>query len=75
MPWRVRRLLILMGAGFATFALGAVVVARHHNLDTVLLGILGMLGGVAILITNVPNGGDHDNNSDRTGERRRPRDG
>ena len=75
MPWRVRRLLILMGAGFAAIGIGAVVAIRHRNIDTVLLGILGMLGGVAILITNVPNGGDHDNNSDRTGERRRPRDG
>ena len=66
MPWRVRRLLILMGAGFATFALGAVVVARHHNLDTVLLGILGMLGGVAILLTNTPSNGKENHDDDRT---------
>ena len=66
MPWRVRRLLILMGAGFATFALGAVVVARHHNLDTVLLGVLGMLGGVAILLTNTPSNGKDNHDDDRT---------
>ena len=66
MPWRVRRLLILMGAGFAAIALGAVVVARHHNLDTVLLGILGMLGGVAILLTNTPSNGKENHDDDRT---------
>ena len=66
MPWRVRRLLILMGAGFATFALGAVVVARHHNIDTVLLGVLGMLGGVAILLTNTPSNGKENHDDDRT---------
>jgi len=66
MPWRVRRLLILMGAGFAAIGIGAVVAIRHRNLDTVLLGILGMLGGVAILLTNTPSNGKDNHDDDRT---------
>jgi hypothetical protein len=60
MPWRLKRLLILMACGFGVIALALIVLARDDNLDSQLLAGIGILGGVAILLTNLPDGGDKD---------------
>jgi hypothetical protein len=61
MPWPVKRMLILMACGFGCIALAAVVLIRDRSTDTQLLAWIAVLGGVAIIVTNLPaNGKDHD---------------
>jgi len=59
MPWRVKRLLILMACGFAVLGLSLAVLARHDSVDGDLLAIIGIVGGIAIIVTNLPENGDH----------------
>jgi hypothetical protein len=63
MPWRVKRLLILMGCGFGVLTLGLIVLARHDSADGDMLAVIGILGGIAILLTNLPTNG-HDDDKD-----------
>lgn len=59
MPWRVKRFLYLMACGFGALALAAVVLIRDHSTDIRLLAIIAVLGGIAIILTNLPvNGKD-----------------
>jgi hypothetical protein len=60
MPWRTKRLLYLMACGFGALALAAVVLARHRSTDTQLLGWVAVLGGIAIILNNLPNDKDDD---------------
>jgi uncharacterized membrane protein len=61
-PWRVKRLLYLMACGFAVLVLAVVVLVRDRSTDSELLGTIAILGGIAIILTNLPaNGNDkHD---------------
>jgi peptidoglycan/LPS O-acetylase OafA/YrhL len=61
MPWRVKRLLALMTCGFAVLALAIVVLARDDSTTTVLLAVIAILGGIAIILTNLPQNGNNDN--------------
>jgi hypothetical protein len=54
MPWKAKRLLYLMGCGFGVLALAIVVLVRDRSVDTVLLACIAILGGIAILLTNLP---------------------
>jgi hypothetical protein len=58
MPWKVKRLLLLMACGFASMGLAVVVLIEDDTLDTVLLAIIGILGGIAIILTNLPTNGN-----------------
>jgi hypothetical protein len=58
MPWRIRRLLYLIAIAFAIGGLAIVVFVRDKSTDTVLLACMGLLGGVAIILSNLPNGND-----------------
>jgi hypothetical protein len=63
MPWRVKRLLCLMACGFGVLALAVVVLVREKSrgTDVDLLAYIAILGGVAIILTNLPlNGKDND---------------
>jgi hypothetical protein len=60
MPWRVKRLLWLMACGFGVLALAIVVLVRDRSTDTELLAYIGILGGIAIILTNLPTNGNHD---------------
>lgn len=60
MPWRVKRQLILMACGFIALTLSSIIVIRHKSLDTTVLGWIGILGGVAIILTNAPSNGNGD---------------
>jgi peptidoglycan/LPS O-acetylase OafA/YrhL len=60
MPWRVKRLFYLMALGFGVLALAVVVLARDHHTDIRLLAIIAILGGIAILLTNLPVNGKDD---------------
>ncbi|HEY2303918.1 MAG TPA: hypothetical protein VGH66_18605 [Acidimicrobiales bacterium] len=63
MPWRVKRLLYLMALGFGVLALSIFVLVRHDSTDSDALAVIGILGGIAIVLTNLPTNGndkDHD---------------
>jgi hypothetical protein len=60
MPWRIKRLLYLMACGFGVLALAIVVLVRDSTIDTELLGYVALLGGVAIILTNLPIDGKDD---------------
>jgi len=54
MPWRIKRLLMLMVCGFAALGLAIVVLVRDNSTDAVLLALLGLVGGLAIVINTLP---------------------
>jgi hypothetical protein len=58
MPWRVKRLLYLILLAVAMLVLAGFVLVRDKSVDTELLGTIAVLGGVAILITNLPADGN-----------------
>lgn len=58
MPWRIKRILYLMACGFGALAISLVVLIRDRSLDTNLLAVLGILGGVAIILAHLPLNGD-----------------
>jgi hypothetical protein len=58
-PWRVKRLLGLMACGFAVLALAVVVLIRDRSTDSEILGTIAILGGIAIILTNLPANGNH----------------
>jgi hypothetical protein len=58
MPWKVKRLLMLMACGFGLLGLAAAVLTRDHDLNVRLLAVAAILGGVAVLLTNLPGNGD-----------------
>jgi len=58
MPLRVRLTLVL--GGVAAIVLSAIVMIRNKSPDDELLASIGVLGGLAIIITAiVVNGKDH----------------
>jgi hypothetical protein len=61
MPWRVQRLLYLMGCAFGAIGLGIVVLVRDDSFDTNLLALIAILGGIAIIVTTIlPSNGSSD---------------
>jgi hypothetical protein len=58
MPWKVKRLLYLMALGFGVLALAIVVLVRDRSVDTDLLAYIALLGGIAIILTNLPLNGN-----------------
>jgi hypothetical protein len=61
-PWRVKRLLTLMACGFGVLGLAIVVLVREktRGSDVDLLAYIAILGGIAIILTNLPTNGNHD---------------
>jgi peptidoglycan/LPS O-acetylase OafA/YrhL len=58
MPWRIKRRLILAACGFFAFGIALAVWVRNDLLDTDLLAVVGILGGIAIIVTNLPENGN-----------------
>jgi hypothetical protein len=58
-PWRLRREVYLILLGVVVLVLSIIILARHRSVDTDLLAVIGLAGGVAIVITSLPaNGND-----------------
>lgn len=66
MPWRAKRLLYLMACGFGVLALAIAVLVREpsRGTDSDLLAYIGILGGIAIILTNLPMDGDGERKDD-----------
>jgi hypothetical protein len=47
----------LMACGFGVLALSIVVLVRNDSIDSSLLAGIGILGGIAIVLTNLPTNG------------------
>ena len=60
MPWHIKRMLLIFACGFAALGLAIVVFVRHASLDTDLLACIGFAGGVAIILSNLPENGKDD---------------
>jgi hypothetical protein len=60
MPWRVKRMLVLILCSFVVVICAAVVLFRDRSVDTDLLAVIGLAGGVAILIVALPTNGHED---------------
>jgi hypothetical protein len=58
MPWRIKRNLILYTCGFFALALAIVVFIRNDSVDGDLLAIVALLGGVAIIVNQLPENGN-----------------
>ena len=55
MPWKAKRMLILWACGFGALLLAAVVLYRRDDVDSSLLAVIALLGGVAIIVNELPN--------------------
>lgn len=62
MPWKYRKIMMLYILGSIALALAIIVLARNTNVDTELLGSLGVIGSIAILINNLPSNGNGNDN-------------
>lgn len=58
MPWRLRKKLMLYVLGAMALALAIVVMIQNQSLSTELLAAIGVLGGIAIIINDLPDNGD-----------------
>jgi Na+/melibiose symporter-like transporter len=54
------RKLYLIFIAMLMFAAAVVVLIQNQNLSTELLGSIAVLGSIAIVLTNITNGGPHD---------------
>jgi hypothetical protein len=63
MPWRYRKFAILVFVAALMWAASITVLVRSKSLDLELLAAAGMVGGLAIIVTNLPNGGNNDKTS------------
>jgi hypothetical protein len=53
-----RRLFALVLLGVAVLVLALLVIIRNRSVDDEMLAIIGLLGGVAIIVTSLPTGGE-----------------
>jgi hypothetical protein len=58
MPWRVKRNLVLYACGFFALGLAIAVFIRNDSIDGDLLAIVALLGGVAIIVNQLPENGN-----------------
>jgi predicted neutral ceramidase superfamily lipid hydrolase len=56
-PWKLRREVYLILLGVVVLVLSIIVLARHRSVDTDLLAVVGLVGGVAIVIVSLPGNG------------------
>ena len=57
MPWNAKKFLILIICAFAMWAIAVTVFVRDRSLDTKLLAVVSFVGGVAIILNNLPENG------------------
>jgi hypothetical protein len=57
MPWKLRKEVYLILLGVIVLVLSIIILARHRSVDTDLLAVIGLAGGVAIVITSLPSNG------------------
>jgi hypothetical protein len=60
MPWRIRKLVMMMLLGAGVLALAIVVFVLNRDTSTDLLAVIALLGGLAIVVNELPDNG-HDN--------------
>ena len=58
MPWRLRRTLGLILVGCTILAVSVVVLILNQDTSTELLGVVGVLGGLAVIVTALPADGE-----------------
>ena len=58
MPWRVKREVALILLGVVALVIAIIVLVINQSVSTDLLASLGLIGGAAMVIVSLPNGGD-----------------
>jgi formate-dependent nitrite reductase membrane component NrfD len=58
MPWKFKKKLYLYLLGCIAMALAITVYVRHKSVDLEILATLGLVGGLAIIINNLPDNGN-----------------
>jgi hypothetical protein len=58
---KARRLLYLILLGVAVLVLSILILVRNRSLDTELLAVVGLLGGLAIVVVSLPVNGNNSN--------------
>ena len=58
MPWRVKRQVALILLGVVALVIAIIVLVINQSVSTDLLASLGLIGGAAMVIVSLPNGGD-----------------
>ena len=61
MPWRVKREVALILLGVVALVIAIIVLVINQSVSTDLLASLGLIGGAAMVIVSLPNGGDGKN--------------
>jgi hypothetical protein len=64
MPWKVKRSLILYACGFFALGLAIVVFVRNKTIDGDLLAVIAILGGIAIIVNQLPENGNNNKEKD-----------
>lgn len=59
MPWKAKKQLILWGCGFFVLAIAIAIFVRHDSVDANLLAVIAILGGIAIIVNQLPDNGDN----------------
>jgi cytochrome c biogenesis protein CcdA len=58
MPWKIKRLFLLILLGVGALSIGSIVVATAHDWDIRLLGIVCIIGGLAMVLVALPGNGN-----------------
>jgi hypothetical protein len=57
-PWTLKREIYLILIGVIVLVLAIIILLRNRNIDTDLLAVIGLLGGLAIVIVSLPINGN-----------------
>jgi hypothetical protein len=61
MPWRLKKQIYLILLGCIAIILGVVVfIGNFHDWPSDVLGVVAVVGGVAIIINSLPSNGNGD---------------
>jgi len=58
MPWRLKKQVYLIILGVVALVLAIIVLIQDQDLSTELLAALGLVGGLAIVINELPDNGN-----------------
>jgi hypothetical protein len=57
MPWRTKRFVGQILLAVVVLVLSIIILVRNRSLDVDLLAVIGLVGGLAILLTALPANG------------------
>jgi hypothetical protein len=65
MPWRIKREVYLILLGVFALTLATIVLVLNRDIQSDLLAVLGIAGGIAIVIVSLPVNGNGNHKEDK----------